>query len=103
MRVYSVYLFSKWSVLTNSCEKTLIFIKISAADPDHFQSDPDPAFHFDTDPDANRAFQFDTDLDPTVLYGSGSLPFHKGNVPVPKTVLFIHIILIMCVKNLYLV
>ncbi len=43
-------------------------------DPDHF--DPDPAFQFDMDPD------------PTVLSGSGSLLFQRGNVP--KTVLFIH-------------
>jgi hypothetical protein len=51
------------------------------------QTDPDPAFHFDTDPDP--AFQFDTDPDPTVLHGSGSLPFQRGNVPI--TVLFIHL------------
>jgi hypothetical protein len=33
-----------------------------------FGTDPDPAFHFDTDPDPDPdpAFQFDTDPDPTV-------------------------------------
>ncbi len=44
-------------------------------DPDPFDTDPDPAFHFDPDP----AFQFYPD--PTVWYGSGSLPFQRGNVP----------------------
>ncbi len=34
------------------------------ADPDHFDTDPDPAFHFETDPDLDPAFQFDTDPDP---------------------------------------
>jgi hypothetical protein len=35
---------------------------------DPFGTDPDPAFHFDTDPDSDPdpAFQFDTDPDPTV-------------------------------------
>jgi hypothetical protein len=47
--------------------------------------DLDPAFHFDQYPDLDLAFQFDTDPNPTVLYGSGSLPFQRGNVP--KTVL----------------
>ncbi len=37
---------------------------ISVADPDPFDTDPNPAFHFDTDPDP--AIQFDTDPDPTV-------------------------------------
>ncbi len=39
---------------------------ISVADPDPFDTDPDPASacHFVTDPDP--AFQVDTDLDPTV-------------------------------------
>jgi hypothetical protein len=36
----------------------------SVADPDPFDPDQHPAFHFDTDP--NPAFQFDTDLDPPV-------------------------------------
>jgi hypothetical protein len=36
----------------------------SVADPDPFDTDPDPAFHFDTDPDP--AFQPETDPDPTV-------------------------------------
>ncbi len=33
----------------------------SVADPDHIDTDPEPAFHFDVDP----TFQFDTDPDPT--------------------------------------
>jgi hypothetical protein len=33
-----------------------------------FDTDPDPAFHFETDP----AFQSDMDPDPTVWSGSGS-------------------------------
>ncbi len=36
----------------------------SVADPDPFDTDPDPAFHFDTDPDP--AFQSNTGPDPTV-------------------------------------
>jgi hypothetical protein len=40
------------------------FLGVSVADPDPFDTDPDPAFHFDTDPDP--AFSFDTDPDPTV-------------------------------------
>jgi hypothetical protein len=38
----------------------------SVADPDSFDTvpDPDTAFHFDPDPDTT--FQFDTVLDPTV-------------------------------------
>jgi hypothetical protein len=55
----------------------LISVLINVADPDPFDTDPDPAFHFDTDP----AFQFDTDPDPTFFYGSGSFPVHSGNVP----------------------
>ncbi len=34
----------------------------SVADPDPFESDPDPTFHFETNP--NPAFHFYTDLDP---------------------------------------
>jgi hypothetical protein len=37
-------------------------VEASIADPDPFDTDPDPAFHFDTGPDP--AFQFDTDPDP---------------------------------------
>jgi hypothetical protein len=44
----------------------------SVADPDHFDTDPDPGFHFDTDPDPILSFiliririrLFDTDPDP---------------------------------------
>jgi hypothetical protein len=55
-------------------------------------ADPDP---FDTDPDPDPAFQFDPD--PDVWYGSGSLPFQRGNVP--KTVLLIHLYLIFLVSR----
>ncbi len=62
------------------------------AEPDPFDTDPDPAFHFDIDSDPAPAF-------PTVWYGSGSgsLPFQGGNVP--KTVLFIHLYLIFLVRR----
>ncbi len=58
---------------------TLIFRNV--ADPDPFNTDPDPAF------------QFDTDLDPTVWYGSGSLPFQRGNL-LKQYHTFIHLYLI---------
>jgi hypothetical protein len=38
----------------------------SVADPDPFYTDPDPLFHFDTNPDSAPAFQSDLDSDPTV-------------------------------------
>ncbi len=68
----------------------------NVADPDPFDTDPDPAFHFDTDPDPD-AFQFVTD--PDVWYGSGSgtSPFQRGNVPI--TVLFMHLNLIFLVSR----
>ncbi len=56
-------------------------METSIADPDPFDTDPDPAFHFDTDPDP--ALQFDAD--PTVGSGSESLLLKSENVP--KTVL----------------
>ncbi len=37
-------------------------VNCSVADPDPFDTYPDPAFHFDTEPDP--AFHFDTDPDP---------------------------------------
>ncbi len=49
---------------------------MSVADLDHFDLDPDPAFHLDTNPypdhafhlntnpDPDHAFKFDTDTDP---------------------------------------
>jgi hypothetical protein len=40
------------------------FMKISVADPEPSDMDPDPVGHFDTNPDP--AFQFDTDPDLTV-------------------------------------
>jgi hypothetical protein len=52
----------------------------SAVDPDHF--DPDPVFHFDTDP--------------TILYRSGSLLL-RGNVPLTRH--FIHLDLILLVSR----
>jgi hypothetical protein len=36
--------------------------KIIVADPDHFDTDPNFAFHFDP----GTAFHFDIDLDPTI-------------------------------------
>jgi hypothetical protein len=50
-------------------------VSCSVADPDPFDTDPDPAFHFDPDP--------------TVIYlsVSGSLPFLMRYGNVPKTVL----------------
>jgi hypothetical protein len=54
----------------------------SDADPDPFDTDPDPAFHFDTDPDP--AFQFDTDLDPTV--DTDPNPYHFKEVMYLKKV-----------------
>ncbi len=77
------------------------------ADLDPFDTDPDPAFHFDTDLDPDpvfqfdtnpdSVFQFDTNPDPADLYGSGSLPFQRGNVP--KTVLSIYLYLIFLVSR----
>jgi hypothetical protein len=40
-------------------------LETSVADPNPFDTDPDPVFHFDTDPES--AFQFDTDPDPCRL------------------------------------
>ncbi len=73
------------------------FVCASVADPDPFDTnpDPDPAFHFDIDPDPDPTFKFDLGPDPTVLFGSGSLLFQRGNVP--RTVLFIHPYLIFLV------
>ncbi len=35
---------------------------VSVADPDHFDTDPDPTFYFDTEPDPT--FHFGSDPDP---------------------------------------
>ncbi len=59
----------------------------SVADPDPFDTDPDPAFHFDPNPDP--AFQFDMDPVLTVCYGSESLPFHRGDVYQKQYFLYI--------------
>jgi hypothetical protein len=40
-----------------------IHLTYSVADPDPFDTDPDPACHFDTGPDPVPAFQFDPDPD----------------------------------------
>ncbi len=64
------------------------YIEDSVADPEPFDTDPDPALHFDTDPDP--AFQFYT-------AGSGSSLFQSGNVP--KTVLFTRLYLIFLVQQ----
>ncbi len=39
-------------------------VPASVADSGPFDTDPDPAFQFDTYPDPDPAFQFDTDPDP---------------------------------------
>ncbi len=41
-------------------------VYIRVADPDPFDTDPDPALNFDMDTDTDPAFQFDMDSDPTV-------------------------------------
>ncbi len=41
-------------------------IQSSVAGPDHFDPDPNPAFHLDTDPDSDPVVQIYTDPDPTV-------------------------------------
>ncbi len=56
-------------------------IKISVADPDPFDVDPDPAFHFDSDTDLSFHSNTDTDLTGWYGFGSGSLLFQRGNVP----------------------
>jgi hypothetical protein len=64
----------------------LLSILYSVADPNPL--DPDSAFHLDPDP--------------TFLYGSGSLPFQRGNIPkTVGTVLLSHINLIFlaCISN----
>jgi hypothetical protein len=68
-------------------------LKSSVAGPDPFDTDPDPVFHFYTGP--GPAFQFNTD--PAVGYGSGYLPFQRGNKA--KTGLFIHLYLIFLVRR----
>ncbi len=37
------------------------FVESIVADPDPFDTDPNPAFHFDTYPYPDPAFQFDSD------------------------------------------
>ncbi len=77
-----IQLFKKWRKLTLTMISNVIF---SVADPDPFDTDPDPAVHFETVPD------------PTIWYRSRSLPSQRGNVP--KTVLFIHLYLIFLVSR----
>ncbi len=50
----------------------------SLAIPQSSVADPDS---FDTDSDPDPVFQFDTDPDLAVGYESGFLPFQRGNVP----------------------
>jgi hypothetical protein len=56
------------------------------ADPDPFDTDPDPAFHFDMDTDP--AYQFDTDPDPYRF---------KEVMYLERSLLFIHLYLILLV------
>ncbi len=53
-----------WTVegAAENLKPSAILLPISVADPDPFDTDPDPAFNCDTNPDP--AFQFGTDLDP---------------------------------------
>jgi hypothetical protein len=82
---------------TSSCNTLILQLPYvcgtynSAADPDHYDTDPD--FYFDTDPDPTC--YFDTEPDQTIWHGSGSLWFQRGNVH--KTVLLIHLNLIFLV------
>jgi hypothetical protein len=39
-------------------------IALSFSDPHHFNADPDPAFHFNADPDSDPALHFNEDPDP---------------------------------------
>ncbi len=41
-------------------------ISTNVADPDHFDTDPDPTFHINMDQDP--IFHFDKDLDLTISY-----------------------------------
>jgi hypothetical protein len=66
--------------------KNKLIVVPSVADPDPFDTDPDPACHFDTDPDP--AFQFDTDPDPYCFTGN-----------VTKTVLFIHLLIFLVIRS----
>jgi hypothetical protein len=45
-------------------------VTTGVADPHHVDADPDPAFHFDEDPDQNRdrTFHLDADPDPTFQF-----------------------------------
>jgi hypothetical protein len=61
-----IQLFKKWRKLTLTMISNVIF---SVADPDPFDTDPDPAVHFETVPD------------PTIWYRSRWLPSQRGNVP----------------------
>jgi hypothetical protein len=62
-------------------------VSTSVVDPDHFDTDYDPAFHFDTDPDpANRS-------------GYRSLLYQRGNVPKTVPVLYIQLDLIFLVSR----
>jgi hypothetical protein len=75
-----------------------------ATDPDHafhFDTDPDPepAFQFATDPDPEPAFQFATDPDPPVLYGSGFFTVNNAKLGLlPSGVAYIKLVLLSNLK-----
>jgi hypothetical protein len=50
------------SILRQFCPTLFSSVGGSVADPDHIDTDPNPAFHFEMYPDLN--FHFDTDPDP---------------------------------------
>jgi hypothetical protein len=71
----------------------------SVADPSPFATDPDHAFHFDTDPDPEPAFQFATDPDPPVLYGSGFFTVNNAKLGLlPSEVSYIKLVLLSNLK-----
>jgi hypothetical protein len=95
----------------------------SVADPSPFATDPDHAFHFDTDPDPEPAFQFATDPDPEpacqfatdpdpepafqfatdpdppVLYGSGFFTVNNAKLGLlPSGVAYIKLVLLSNLK-----
>ncbi len=57
---------SNWDQCCQLCVVDLIALVHSVADQDPFETDPDPAFPFDTGWDPVPAFQFDTAPDLTV-------------------------------------
>jgi hypothetical protein len=61
------------------------------SDPHHFNADPDPAFHFNADPDPDPAFYFNAVLLIEVLEESSTAGFEPPSLhfvrPRPSTAL----------------